>query len=428
MKRKWIIAGAVVLVVAGALPWGVGYLTEYQWQQATTEVNDAQPFMHMETSDYRRGILGSDIQLAVVIANPETGDSHRYRLHADVSHGVTGSLIHLRPVDGWSPADANWFAGKEPKLTLETRVWGTATLTFDVPATRIRNPESGESVTLSPGTAKLEFSDQGQEVHAFAQVSDVTLTNGDAELRFSGVHLQQIMEHLSGEVWTGNGELSLASMSLSPKTGASVSLEGLRIASSSESRDDGARLDSRMDVNLKSVSSEAGAYGPHRLVVALNDLDVASWDAFTSGLSSLQEVSQSDAGTPDMEQQMAAIQQMNGALRDLAAAGFEFAIPELSIATPEGEVKGTMSVRHPELSGDDRSGMLLVMQRLTGTMHFGLPLSLVENYPEIRMQAAPMIKQGLLVEKGERLVMDATLNDMVVKVNKDIEVPLPPVL
>lgn len=88
---------------------------------------------------------------------------------------------------------------------------------------------------------------------------------------------------------------------------------------------------------------------------------------------------------------------------------------------------GAVEVSHPELSGQQRDSMLLVMQGLTGSFNFGMPVALAENYPAVRMQVAPLIKQGLLVQNGERLVMDGRMEDLILTVN-DVEIPLPPLL
>ena len=53
--KKWTLAGLAVLLVAGGAPWGVGYVTEQHWREATLEVNRAQPFLNLETEQHRRG-------------------------------------------------------------------------------------------------------------------------------------------------------------------------------------------------------------------------------------------------------------------------------------------------------------------------------------------------------------------------------------
>ena len=112
MNAKWMIAGAGVLVVAGGLPWVVGYVTEQQWQQATAEVNSAQPFLRMETDNYDRGIHGARFTGSVNLTNPETGESQQFSYRADVTHGVTGSLMDFEPEGGWSSGDTDWFSGE----------------------------------------------------------------------------------------------------------------------------------------------------------------------------------------------------------------------------------------------------------------------------------------------------------------------------
>jgi hypothetical protein len=124
---------------------------------------------------------------------------------------------------------------------------------------------------------------------------------------------------------------------------------------------------------------------------------------------------------------MAAMQEVNNAVRDLAAAGFSVGLPELILTTPEGGVEGSASLSHPELTADQKDEMLMVMQRLTGEMDLSLPLALAEEYPEFQLQLAPLIKQGLLVQQGDRLVLDASLKDLMLDVN-GVEIPLPPLL
>ena len=69
----------------------------------------------------------------------------------------------------------------------------------------------------------------------------------------------------------------------------------------------------------------------------------------------------------------------------------------------------------------------MVMQKLTGEMDLSLPVALAEDYPEFRLQLAPLIKQGLLVQQGDRLVLDASMSDLMLDVN-GVEIPLPPLL
>ncbi|PTB93815.1 DUF945 domain-containing protein [Marinobacter sp. B9-2] len=429
MNAKWMIAGAGVLAVAGGLPWVVGYVTEQQWQQATAEVNSAQPFLRMETDDYQRGILGARFNGSVNLRNPETGESQQFAYRATVTHGVTGSLMDFEPEGGWSSGDMDWFSGEEPRLTLETRLWGTAVLELEAPQMSVTDADTGETLASSGGLARIEISDAGSQADALMVWPAVTLSGPDLDIRVSDFRLEQTMSHLTGEVWTGSGEIVVDSVAVTPVAEAPFTLQEISVRSSSEPVSDGERLDSRMAFEVAGVSTADERYGPQRLVFALSGLDVAAWSGLTESLSSLQAlaISQASGGPQQFEQQMAAMQQVNTAVRDLAAAGFSVGFPELTVTTPEGVVEGSASVSHPELTADQKDEMLMVMQRLTGEMDLSLPLALAEEYPEFQLQLAPLIKQGLLVQQGDRLVLDASMKDLMLDVN-GVEIPLPPLL
>lgn len=428
MKKKWIIACVGVLVVAGAMPWAVGYVTEQQWQQVTRELNQSQPFVQMQTAGYRRGFFGADLDGTVTMVNPEDGETHRIEYRANVTHGLTGSFMDFEPVEGWAPEGADWFQ-ERPRLTLETRLWGTAALELEAPAMAINSPKSGESLRTSGGVARLEISNAGSQAEALIVWPQLSLSGPDMNIRVNDFRVEQSMSHLNGDVWTGTMEASVASVAMTSPESPRITLEDLLARSSTEANDDGQRLNSQLSIEVGQVRFEEQAYGPHKLAFALEDLDVASWSMLTTSMAELQGMALApDAGSREaFERQMAAMQQVNTAMRNLAAAGFSVGFPELTLDTPEGAVTGNAVITHPELTEDKKAEMLMVMQQLTGEMNMSVPMVLVEDYPLVRMQLAPLVKQGLLVPEGDRLVLAAKLNDMVVDVNGQ-EIPLPPLL
>lgn len=429
MQKKWIITGVAVLAVAGAMPWVVGYVTEQQWQQATEEMNRAQPFLKMETGAYHRGVLGAELTGSLVVQNPETGESHSVEYRADVTHGVTGSLLDFKPVQGWSPDGTDWFPEQKPRLTLETRLWGTAVLELEAPMMTVTNEATGETLRTSGGLARLEVSDTGARADALMVWPAISLSSPEIDIRLADIHMEQSLNHVMADVWTGAGEFEIGSVTMGQGADDSVELRAFSLSTNTETNADQTRLDSRLTLTLEEVIQGDQGYGPHRVDVAFEDLELSSWSSLSQGMSDLQMLAAGSgpATTSGPERQLAAMQQVNQALRDLAAAGFSLGVPQFSLTTPEGTVSGSLAISHPELSADEKAGMLMVMQRLTGDMSLSVPAALAENYPSARMQLAPLIKQGWLIEEGDRLVMQAEMKDLMVDVN-GMEIPLPPLL
>ncbi len=428
--KKWTIAGAAVLVVAGVAPWGVGYLTEQHWQEATREVNSAQPFLRMQTDKYQRGLLGSEVSGTVTLLDPATGESNEFEFEVKVSHGVTGSYLDFRPTQGWQPDGAEWFPEADPKLTLETRVWGSATLELQAPVTQIDHPMSGGSFRSSGGLARLDIGSMGEKANMLMVWPAVVVVGPAMNVSIENIQLEQSLAWLSGDIWTGSGTMTVESVTLQGLQPEPLTLSGLSLTSHSEADRKGERLDSTMLLALDSVAFEDEAFGPHRMEVAVDGLDVASWNAFSAVMTEMQTMAQPPAGQSpqaSFEQQMAMMQRFSDSVRGLAAAGFSAGIRELSLATPEGPVQGNLELSHPELSDSERANMLMVMQQLTGSLDFSMPLALAEDYPEVRMQVAPLIKQGLLVESGDQLVMAGRMENLVLDIN-GLEIPLPPLL
>ena len=424
--NKWIAAGAVLLVGAGAAPWGVGYVTEQQWQQATDEMNTAQPFVRVSTDDYDRGILGAETSGTLTLLDPATGDSRQIEFEATVNHGVTGSLMDFRPRNGWQPEGADWFPEDEPRLTLESRVWGSATIELNMPVIEFDDTVTGESFRSSGGLARIDVSDMGEQADLLLIWPELALTTPQADIFLESIELEQEVALLRGSVWTGSGTLSLERLAAQSSTRPSVVMEELVIGSVTEAVNDNQDLNSEVTFDLASMTFEGESYGPHHLGMFVDGLDVDSWNAFSETLSELQMLALQD--NPDtFEQQMRLMQQVTNSLQDLVSAGLSVGVRDLSLVTPDGEVSGNLALSHPALSEAERQELLMIVPRLTGDFNLSLPVALAENDPDMRMQVAPLIKQGLLVQENGQLVMRGTLNEMVLNVN-GTPMPLPPLL
>lgn len=421
--------GSAVLLVAGVAPWAVGYVTEQQWLEATEEVNQSQPFVRLETDRYERGVFSAEASGTLALMDPKTGETDQIGFKVAISHGVTGSLLAFSPKGGWQHEGARWLEDEEPSLTLETRLWGAAVVEFQAPPVSFEQPDRPESVSASGGFARVEVGRMGEQAEVLVVWPELSMLGPRAEVKLQDLHVEQSMALLSGDVWTGRGTMSLGALVVDSAELPAVSVSNVSFETRSEASNSGQTLDSEAVLAVDSVSIEDAEYGPHRVAVSVDHLDVASWNEFSSAMTDMQLLAMNAGADPrsSYQQQMAVMQRFNEAVRGLAANGFSVGVRELSLATPEGEIQGSLDVSHPELSEDERANMLMVMQRLVGSVDVTVPLALAEQYPAVRMQLSPLIKQGLLVRDGDELVMKGQMEDLVLDIN-GVQIPLPPLL
>ncbi|MEX2476260.1 DUF945 family protein [Marinobacter sp.] len=428
MKKTVVVVGVVVLAAAVSAPWVMGTVTEQQWHQAMSDVNGAQRFVRLETGEYERGYLGGQFDGTVVIDDPASDQPMEFDYQARVSHGITGSLLEFSLADDVPEEVSGLFTNDKPRLTLETRFWGTAVAELTMPTVSVVDEESGGTLQSSGGYARADISDGGADVDLTVVWPGMVMTTPEMNLSLQDVRLEQGFHHLRGDVWTGEGEVELKALELAFPGQESLNLDGFNLASKTWTTDGDNTLHAETTATLDSLTAGAETFGPHRLQFVMEDLDVDSWNTLTAALSELQVAAMDQGGSPGaFNAQMASMQQMNGAMMDLAAEGFGIGFPEISLMTPDGEVRGQVMIGHPALSDEERAKMLMVMQRLTGEMDVSLPVALAEDHPALMMQIAPLIKQGMMTEEGDRFRLSAELKDLALDVNGVI-LPLPPLL
>ncbi|ARM82695.1 DUF945 family protein [Marinobacter salarius] len=429
MKKQWMVAGAAVLAVGVAAPWAVGYVTEQQWQRVTADVNQAQPLFKLQTRDYDRGYMGAEFAGTITIQDPDTGDEHSFDYQARVSHGVTGSLIDFTPPPELGAEVEKIFPDEKPRLTLETRLWGTAIAELSVPAVSVIDEETGESFDMSESFSRAEISGNGSQADILMLWPGAVIRGPDLRISIEDFRLEQTMEHLTGDVWLGGGDMSLARLEVAARGEPTLRFDDFSMSGETTTDDDGKSIDSEAVVTLEKVTADDESFGPHRMEMVLSGLDVQNWSDLTAAMTDMQAAALNTTGGDSsamMQQQMESMNRINQAMLGLAANGFSFGFPELSFATPYGPVNGEIMVQHPSLSDDEKDQMMMVMQQLTGNLDVSMPLALVEQHPELGMQVAPLIKQGMVVQEGDRLRIQGTLEDLALDINGNV-IPLPPI-
>ncbi len=431
MKKRWMVVGVVALGLAAAAPWGVGYYTQRQWQGVTAEVNNAQSVFRLETRDYDRGYMNASIRGSVIFIDPETGEPHSFEYQARVSHGVTGSLMDFSPAEDMGAGARKLFPDEKPRLTLETRVWGTATVEMTVPEVNMTDEATGETLSAARAYGRADIGSAGSELDIQVEWPGMTLTGPDIQFTVTDFQMNHSLEHLSGDLWLGDAGMTLAGLQVDAPQQPSVRFDGFSMTSDTDAAAGGERINGESGIQLEQLAANGVEYGPQEVRIRFEGLDVASLDEISSAISDMQQAVLTPTADPDpqalMQQQMKSFQRVNSAVMELAAEGFTLGFPKIALSTPQGPIKGEVMISHPELSDQEKSQTMLVMQGLTGNLDISMPVALADQNPSLAMQVAPLIKQGMVVQEGDRLRMVGTLKDMALTINGNV-LPLPPLL
>ncbi len=430
--KKWLWAVGMILMILIAAPWGVGMLTAQQWQQAAAEINRSQPYFTVETERYQRGFFGAEVTGTVRFRNPGNPDeAHRFGYRGDISHGITGSEVTFYPDQATADLIDEFFPDRPPTVTLSTRLWGTAEITYNVPAIDRLSDETGESLTVAESYGWAKISDAGNELEMDLRWPGLVARGLEARVVVDDVRVAQTMSKLKGNVWTGEGNASLARLEAEFQNQPPIVVENFTLQSDTSAKGD-ERFSSKVRMDIARIASGDDESGPYELDFAMENMEVDAWnrlvDSFT-GLRKLNSIQTTGVASRQalIEQQMDLMMNVSNAVKALAGAGMSLGLPEFSVATPHGNVSGNLLLRHPELPDDERAAMSLVMQRLTGELSIVIPVVLAEAEPKLMTELLPLIEQGLLVRDGDTFKLQAELKDLEVDVNGQI-IPLPPMI
>lgn len=423
-----MVVGGGLLALGICAPWGVGKVTEQQWQEATRELNSAQSFFRLETRDYERRFFDADLNGSLIFHDPGSGKTTVIPYHGEVSHGVIGSRLDFSTPDTDSGVALELFPDDKPSLVLQSRLWGTITVELNVPAISIEDPATGESLNMAESYGWASIREAGAEADIELRWPGLVARGPGMRLALDDLRVSQVASRIRGGVWSGEGDVSLARLDLTYPDQPPLTLEQLSLHSKTWAEDGERAFSSGTTVDLANIDIADDRYGPHHLEFVIDGANIDAWNRVTAAFSEVQASTVGDTSPRvQLERQMQLMMQLSSALRELAGNGIRIGMPEVVLQSPQGPVTGALELRHPALSEQERSQMLMVMQRLRGDLNLAVPVALVNTLPQLKARLAPMIAEGLLVQDGEVYRLDAKLNDLAVDVNGRA-IPLPPLI
>ncbi|MGP4845172.1 DUF945 family protein [Marinobacter sp. 1Y8] len=429
--NKWIFVGIIFIATAVGAPYGTGLLTEQEWAPAVERLNAEQPYMQVQTTRYQRHFFSSDIEGEVLLINPETGETAQVGFVGDVSHGIAGSSVELTPVTDGHELLQKLFPEELPRLALQTWLWGTLEADLNVPAINVTDEDTGETLNAAEAYGWAEVSDGGDQFEVNLRWPGLTVRGDDLKIAFDDFEFSQDAERVVGEVWSGEGHMVLGRVEIKEGSRPHVELHDLEITGETDPQSGNERLSSQSTVSLESIKVDDRTFGPHKLELALENVNVEAWNQFLTVIADVQSANQQmDPGKSPEElfrQKMLLAQQLSGAARWVAGSGIKVGMPVIKLETPEGSVDGHWQLSHPEVPEDERDAMPLVMQQMTGELELTVPVALIEKEPSLIRQVQGLVQQGLIVQDGDRYKIKASLNDMMLDINGN-QMSVPPLI
>ncbi|ELR64958.1 hypothetical protein C942_02050 [Photobacterium marinum] len=405
LKQVGAVGGAVAIALCW--PLATGQIGEQVYQDTVGQYEN--PYLTISNESYDRGYLSSDAVSRIEINEEwkpvfeDEGLPTVWHLHHKVEHGImkvtsSSELVldeNLKPY-----ADSMW--GKD-----------VAPISFT--SSTALNGKTDFNITLNPMNYK---NDLGAKADIKALVFEGTIdTKGAGEFRYNLPEATIITTadeamtltglkgsgkgKLDGQFWIGSQDVSLQHVSFKDlSSDKSVEVDNVELAmnnvlaqsaSSEEPKADQLLTNTNMMRIDKIVSLEGREYRDFRFNVSFADLNYPAISRLGNMAEDLNEQI-----TPEQAEEAAL------ALDLLVAKGLKFSIDDLSIVTPEGDVKSNLNMVVAPGIARASQNLAQVAEKLTGEINLVLPVELVEADPALHQKATMMEQNDIITKDKEK--------------------------
>lgn len=429
--KKIILGVVVILIVAGlGSPFISGLVMERVVREAFGNLNqvyaDSGHDISAEIVRYDRGFRSSEIEWRIKFGKLKAVYNIDEIVFVDrAEHGLTGIVTKtsLEKNQWYTDYVTGKLGGKDPlHITTSYNMTGEIESTTAVDAFAIQTEQ--ETFTVKPGSVTVASNKE------FKKFSSRALWEGMAvadKVVLSGLSLDSDLTMISPYIWDGQAHFVMQSV----KAKGEGDIDQMDLANLKVNY----LLSYNKERNSLSAKAEYGAdsitAGPEKIDNIFARLGVSGLDAgrfeefmklYTSTMNAfLGEMSNAQDNPEKMkeliEQQMAAIGfQMVAAGEKLLTNGLEFQISDLHLQTPEGEIKGDVTVR---LKKDMTFAQFipvanqpeLALDILSLKSAVSLPEKLVGDASTLLAPFYPGMQTGLFVKDGEIIRHTAETKD-----------------
>lgn len=447
MKRGLFTAAALLAVVVLALPWVLGTKTQRVYETALARMQEQG--MRVIDNRYRRGWLSSEASVRIGLppgaGRPIGASATPVQIKSRIDHGPWGlGSTRLPPsaalIESRVELPVPWLESSPLLLRTSVELDGSGTTEMRTPAVWLVS-ESADLQT-GEGRGELKFAARFANVEARFELPSVSLSiPGGIRFDLRDLRVRAEGARWIGALYTGDGTVSLERAELRAPD-ASLLAQGL-VATGMTTSDDGL-LSMELTQRVDELSVNGAAYGPSQVSFSLRRLP---GDALASFQQAMQELSAGALDRTLTVVAMAAI--LVEHLPSLLAEDPRLALKEVEISTPEGRIRGRLSLGTQGLTRQtlERPGAWL--EHLAGECDLSVPRplllrllegwqrsQLLETVPWSRQQTPVLpamldaeiataardrldvlVRQGWLVEEVGGLRTNAMLADALLTVN-----------
>lgn len=349
MRKALAATAALVAVTALALPWVFGAQARNAYKMALTRLQDQGA--RVIDSSYRRGWFSSEASLSIDLAypaGPVPGTAVvPIRIESRISHGPWSlDSPRLLPSAALVESRAQLVLPDNalPALPLTTRVELDGSGLMEIRLPEVHTKTAGTELQTAQGRGELRFSDGSVDVAVFFVVPSLALSSSaGVRLELRGLHFEGAGARWMEGLATGEATLRLERAELRAQNhhllGAGLSVTGKVVP-------DGELLGMELAYSAEDLSLNGAPYGPSQISLVLRRLPGG---ALVSLQRALRELSGSSVDQSLMAVATAAI--LVEHLPPLLAADPELALDPVEITTPEGALRGHLSIASQGLTG-----------------------------------------------------------------------------
>jgi len=441
VKRTLIVLGAAVLAAALLLPALVGGLALRQHERQIGMTVSASPHFRLTTESFERGWFRSRARYTVELSGeleraferdaPEGEPAAELPvLHVDsvLHHGPFALTAAFRDGGTLVPVLATVAStlalasngeivfALPGEVVTHLRIGGGGTARYASGPVRLEQP--GESLSWGGADLEIGFDGGGTRVEGSGSVAALTVVDADGRFMAGPLEFSSEQAQSGFGIWLGEAQLELARLAYTARGQPRASIQDLRINWAARQPEDA--VVGEMDLAIAEIGANGWTSGPLVFRVRYAELEPEALGRLLATLQTMNAAAPTDT-SPDLTL-------ISDDVATLLAQGAHFALEELRMRTPDGEVYATATVAFPEKPGADADDLLLLAFGSSSDVTVRVPIALVTAAaaanPDSLQYVQLLLDMGFLHAEDGHYVVHAVYAGGLLTVN-GIPMPLP---